>query len=63
MPKSKYSVNVDFAVKLKMAKHARFLANVSVPAAQRLRDDYYSALKSLEVNPERCSLYYIKSDI
>ena len=40
-----------------MTKHARFLAQVSVPAAQRLRNAYYSALKSLELNPQRCPLY------
>ena len=63
MPKPKYSVSVDIAVKSKMANHARFLANVSVPAAERLRNAYYSALKSLEVNPERCPLYYPNRDI
>ncbi|MCL2153781.1 MAG: hypothetical protein FWH57_12690 [Oscillospiraceae bacterium] len=51
MPKAKYSVSVDIAAKSKMANHARFLANVSVPAAERLRNAYYSALKSLEMNP------------
>jgi len=63
MPKSKHSVSVDIAVKSKMASHARFLANVSVSAAKRLRNTYYSALKSLEVNPERCPIYYPNSDI
>jgi len=63
MPKSKYSVRVDIAVKSKMANHARFLANVSIPAAERFRSAYYSALKSLEANPERCPLYYSNSDI
>ena len=52
MPKSKYSVRVDIAVKSKMANHARFLANVSIPAAERFRSAYYSALKSLEANPK-----------
>ena len=42
---------------MKMAKHARFLAQVSIPAAQRLRNAYQSALKSLEQNPERWGLY------
>ena len=57
MQQSEYSVNVDAAAKTKMANHAKFLAQVSVPAAQRLRNAYYSALRSLEVNPQRCPLY------
>ena len=63
MPNSKYSVSVDIAVKSKMANHTKFLANVSVTAAKRLRDAYYSALKSLETNPERCPPYYPNNEI
>ena len=57
MPQSEYTVSVDANAKDKMVKHTKFLAQVSVPAAQRLRDAYYSALKSLEVNPQRCPHY------
>ena len=57
MALSEYSVRVDIAAKSKMGKHARFLAKISVPAAQRLRNAYYSALKSLEQNPQRCPQY------
>ena len=46
-----------------MEGHARFLARVSVPAAQRLRNTYISALKSLENNPQRCPLYIQNVDI
>ena len=63
MQQPKYSVNVDAAAKSKMTRHARFLAQVSVPAAQRLRNAYQASLKSLEINPQRCPLYNPSSEI
>ena len=63
MPQSKYSVRIDAAAKAKMVNHSRFLARVSVPAAQRLRNAYSSALQSLETNPQRCPLYKPGLDI
>ena len=63
MQQLKYSVKVDDAAKTKMARHAKFLAQVSVLAARRLRNAYQTALKSLEVNPQRCPLYKPNSDI
>ena len=63
MAQTEYAVSVDAAAKGKMVKHVRFLARVSVAAAGRLRNAYYTALKSLEVNPQRCPLYKPKSSI
>ena len=63
MTHSKYAVSVDADAKTKMANHANFLAQVSISAAHRLRNAYYSALKSLEMNPQRCPLYTANSDI
>ena len=62
-PQADYIVRVDVAAKRKMEGHARFLARVSVPAAQILRNAYISALKSLETNPQRCPLYIPNVDI
>ena len=63
MPQYKYTVSVDVAAKTKMLEHAKFLAQVSVPAAQRLRNAYHTALKSLRTNPQRCPLYKTNIDI
>ena len=57
MSQSKHVVSVDVLAKHKMTNHAKFLAKVSIPAAKRLRNSYYKALKSLKTNPERCPLY------
>ena len=57
MPSSKYTVSVDLAAKSKIETHTRFLAQLSVPAARQLRNTYFSALKSLEDNPQRCPRY------
>ena len=37
--------------------HARFVANVSIPAAHKLRDTLYNAIASLKTMPERCPVY------
>jgi len=37
--------------------HVRFLANVSIPAARRLRSSLYEAFASLEMMPHRCPIY------
>jgi len=63
MPQPKYTVSVGVAAKTKMVEHAKFLAKVSVPAAQRLRNAYQAALKSLRTNPQRCPLYKTNNDI
>ena len=63
MPQSEYTVKVDSAAKTKMVNHTRFLARVSVPAAQRLRNAYFSALQSLKIDPQRCPLYRPGVDI
>ena len=51
MPSTRYVVKVDTAAYFKMYAHEHFLAQVSVPAAQRLHDAFESALNSLEENP------------
>ena len=37
-----------------LVDHARFLAQVSITAAERLVDEFYIKAKSLEYMPERC---------
>ncbi|MCL2337790.1 MAG: type II toxin-antitoxin system RelE/ParE family toxin [Firmicutes bacterium] len=37
--------------------HVRFLANVSISAARRLRTMLYESLSSLEIMPQRCPIY------
>ena len=57
MSQCNFTVVVDVLAKYKMSNHAKFLAQVSIPAAKRLRSSYNNALKSLRINPERCSIY------
>jgi len=38
-------------------EHARFLAQVSFPAADRLFDQFEDRVSSLETMPERCAYY------
>ena len=52
-----YNVYVDPAAYGKMYAHIRFLAQVSVPAAERLYDALNQAIKALKENPESCPSY------
>ena len=40
-----------------LLSHIRFVASVSVPAARKLRNTLYNAIKSLETMPHRCPVY------
>lgn len=52
-----YGVEIhDDAVQM-LNKHIRFLTNVSIPSARKLRTALYDASKSLEANPQRCPIY------
>ena len=67
MSQSDYTVSVDILAQIKMSNHIKFLANVSIPAAKRLREAYNTALKSLRSNPQRCPTYnasiYIEEEL
>jgi len=53
-----YNVYVIPAAAEKLIAHVRFLAQVSVSAAERLHDNLYEAVCSLEFNPERYPRYF-----
>lgn len=48
---AKYVVIVSQRVEEMLVEHARFLAQVSVPAAKRLADEFETVLDTLEKNP------------
>lgn len=48
---NKYSVIVSRNADQMLVRHARFLARVSVPAAQRMAKEFSSLLDALEHNP------------
>lgn len=50
-PLSKYTVIVSRRTDAMLVQHARFLANVSVPAAKGLVKEFEKALDTLEDNP------------
>ena len=41
--------------------HIRFVANVSIPAARKLRTTLYDAIASLKEMPRRCQVYHTHS--
>ena len=49
-----YDVKITDTAWAQMLEHARFLANVSVDAANSLVDDFITATDSLAQMPERC---------
>ena len=55
--KKQYKVVVHDDTKLMLYSHVKFLANVSIPAARKLRVALYEAFASLETMPHRCPLY------
>ena len=57
MSRNKYFVQVDIAADEKMYNHIRFLARVSVMAAERLFVALKKAIDSLEDSPKSCPLY------
>ncbi|MGO4496156.1 type II toxin-antitoxin system RelE/ParE family toxin [Paenibacillus sp. 2RAB27] len=50
---NQYTVIISVRASEMLVSHARFLANVSAPAAQNLIDDFKLSAKSLENFPER----------
>jgi len=52
-----YRIDIHDEAKEMLYAHARFVANVSVPAARKLRATLYKAIVSLEEMPHRCPLY------
>jgi len=57
-PVYKYEVLIDPAAYNKMYDHVKFLANVSVSAAERLYAELEEAIIFLKSNPESCPQYY-----
>jgi len=55
--RNQYSVVVHDEAALMLYSHVRFLANVSIPAARKLRATLYDAFSSLETMPHRCPVY------
>jgi hypothetical protein len=49
-----YNVVIDDDAVSMLVGHARFLAEVSIPAAERLTDEFYRSARSLIHMPERC---------
>ncbi|MDR3277387.1 MAG: type II toxin-antitoxin system RelE/ParE family toxin [Oscillospiraceae bacterium] len=52
-----YSIAVHDDAAQMLYNHVRFLANVSIPAARKLRTALYEAVASLETLPHRCPAY------
>ena len=57
MPSCKYTLSADSAVYDKMFDHSRFLAQVSVSAAQRLHVELEKSFDFLKDSPESCPIY------
>ena len=57
MTPSKYQVFVDPDAAEKMFAHVRFLAQVSVTAAERLYSEMNTAINSLKTAPRICARY------
>jgi len=53
----KYNVLVSGRARDLLFEHARFLAQVSVQAAEKLFDQFEDRVSSLEEMPERCAFY------
>ena len=54
---AKYHVLVSGKARDMLFEHARFLAQVSVQAAEKLFDQFEDRVSSLEEMPERCAYY------
>ena len=52
-----YHVLVSAKARDMLFEHARFLAQVSVQAAEKLFDQFEDRVSSLETMPERCAYY------
>ena len=54
MDNGEYSVIISKKAKDMLVSNAAFLAKVSVPAAEKLTDDFFETVLSLQVMPNRC---------
>jgi len=54
---SEYNVLVSGRARDMLYEHARFLAQVSIQAAENLFDQFEDRVSSLEIMPERCPYY------
>jgi len=54
---SKYDVSIDPVVNDRMLEHVRFLAKVSIPAAERLYESIKEAITELKDYPKSNPLY------
>ena len=54
---TQYSVVIHDAAAQMLYSHVRFLSNVSVSAARKLRSALFDAFTSLEKMPQRCPLF------
>ena len=52
-----YVIEVHDDAKQMLFDHVRFVANVSVPAARKLRSTLYDGIASLKNMPQRCPVY------
>jgi plasmid stabilization system protein ParE len=58
-----YKVVVHDDAAQMLYSHVRFLANVSIPAATKLRNTFSEAIASLESMPYRCPIYQTRGTI
>jgi len=52
-----FSVTIHDDASAMLYAHVRFVANVSITAARKLRTTLYKAIASLEKMPQRCPVY------
>lgn len=52
-----YTISIHDKAARMLYEHIRFVANVSIPAARKLRTTLYHAIYSLEEMPFRCPVY------
>ena len=63
MDENKYKIHINSAAKLKLVDHVLFMGRVSISAANRLYNQLYEAVYSLDFNPQRCPRYFSKKKI
>ena len=54
---AQYRIDIHDDASEMLYAHVRFVANISVPAARKLRATLYKAIVSLESMPHRCPMY------
>ena len=58
-----YVIEVHDDAKEMLLSHIRFVANVSLPAARKLRTTLYNAIESLMTMPYRCPVFQTRRAI